>query len=199
MAAVSKTRTYETGETLTAEYYNDDRDEIIAGVNSIANAQIDDDAGIAYSKLNLTGAILNADLAGSIAVSKISFGTNIWVRSILSLTSSDISAGTGKDEFTIPATIPDSKFVIETVEVEADTGPGSGKTLTIDINKAGTSILSSAISLTGSTILDTGNTPKTTALSAGDRMTLDIDTATSGLSTTRVRVNLVIKHYFQTS
>jgi hypothetical protein len=37
----------------------------------ITNAQIDPAAAIAYSKLNLTGAILNADLAGSIANSKL--------------------------------------------------------------------------------------------------------------------------------
>ena len=38
----------------------------------IANAQIAGNAAIAYSKLALTGAILNADLAGSIADSKLS-------------------------------------------------------------------------------------------------------------------------------
>lgn len=44
--------------------------EIDAGV--IVNADINASAAIAYSKLNLTGAILNADLAGSIAYSKLS-------------------------------------------------------------------------------------------------------------------------------
>ena len=38
---------------------------------SLANAQISNSAAIAYSKLNLTGAIANADLAGSIADSKL--------------------------------------------------------------------------------------------------------------------------------
>ena len=42
---------------------------IAAGV--IVNADVKSDAAIAYSKLNLTGAVLNADLAGSIAVGKV--------------------------------------------------------------------------------------------------------------------------------
>ena len=60
-------------ETVTAQ--------IIAGNITLApgtiyNASIAATAGITYSKLNLTGAILNADLAGSIAPSKIT-GTAI--------------------------------------------------------------------------------------------------------------------------
>lgn len=38
----------------------------------ITNAKVNASAGIAYSKLNLTGAVLNADLAGSISDSKLS-------------------------------------------------------------------------------------------------------------------------------
>ncbi len=122
-----------------------------------------------------------------------------WIRSVISLSTADISVGTGKDEFTIPATVVAGKWVIETVEVEVDTAPGTDKTLTIDVNKAGTTILSAGISVTGTAVLSTGNTPSVTALSAGDRMTLDIDTATSGLSTGRVRTNLVVKQYIQTA
>jgi hypothetical protein len=39
--------------------------------SAITNAKVSASAAIAYSKLNLTGAILNADLAGSIALSKL--------------------------------------------------------------------------------------------------------------------------------
>lgn len=51
-----------------------------AGVAAIAsdvivNADINSSAAIAYSKLNLTGAILSADLAGSIDATKIADGT----------------------------------------------------------------------------------------------------------------------------
>ena len=43
--------------------------------DSLVNVDINSAAAIAYSKLNLTGAIINADLAGSIAVGKIALAT----------------------------------------------------------------------------------------------------------------------------
>jgi len=51
MAIVSKTRTYSSGDILTAQFYNEDRDEIIAGANSITDAQISGTAGIQLTKL----------------------------------------------------------------------------------------------------------------------------------------------------
>jgi hypothetical protein len=51
MAVVSKTRTYSSGDILTAQFYNEDRDEIIAGVNSITDAQISGTAAIQLTKL----------------------------------------------------------------------------------------------------------------------------------------------------
>ena len=91
MATVTKTRTYQSGDTLTASNYNDDRDEVISGVNSIVNAQINASAAIALSKLatgalptditvasaNLVdGTIVNADVNASaaIALSKLATG-----------------------------------------------------------------------------------------------------------------------------
>jgi len=56
MAVVTKTRTYATMDTLTAAYYNDDRDEIIAGVNSIVNAQVASNAAIVESKILFSAA-----------------------------------------------------------------------------------------------------------------------------------------------
>lgn len=58
MSTVSKTRTYATGGQLTASNYNDDRDEIIAGVNDISNAQINASAAISPSKISGTAATL---------------------------------------------------------------------------------------------------------------------------------------------
>jgi len=55
MAIVTKTRTYATNDTLSASNYNDDRDEIIAGVNSIDNAQVDGAAAIEESKIAFAG------------------------------------------------------------------------------------------------------------------------------------------------
>ena len=68
MAVVTKTRTYTTSGTLTAAYYNADRDEIIAGVNSIVNAQVATGAAIVYSKLSLTGSIVDADVGATAAI-----------------------------------------------------------------------------------------------------------------------------------
>ena len=48
----------------------------VLSASSITNSDVSNSAAIAYSKLNLTGAILNADLAGSIAASKL-VGTDI--------------------------------------------------------------------------------------------------------------------------
>lgn len=44
----------------------------LSRISGLTNTEISASAAIAYSKLNLTGAILNADLAGSIALSKLS-------------------------------------------------------------------------------------------------------------------------------
>jgi hypothetical protein len=56
MAIVTKTRTYATNDTLSAANYNADRDEIIAGVNSVDDAQISVGAAISESKLAFSGA-----------------------------------------------------------------------------------------------------------------------------------------------
>lgn len=178
MATVTKTKTWADNEAVNYSDMNANFDTLY----SVVNGNLDND---------------NVKSAAGISASKISFGTSVWVRSVLSLATSDISVGAGKDEFTIPATIPSGKWVVESVEVELDIAPGSGKTLTVDVNKGGTTILSSTISVADSAILSTGNTPSVTALSAGDRLTLDIDTATAGLATTRCRANLIIKHYLQ--
>lgn len=178
MATITKTKTWADNENVNYSDMNANFDTVY----SLVNGNIDND---------------NIKSGAAISASKVSFGTSVWVRSVLSLATSDISVGTGKDEFTIPQTIPSGKWVIESVEVEVDTAPGSSKTLTIDVNKGGTTILSSAISVSDSAIISTGNTPSVTAVSAGDRFTIDIDTATSGIATTRVRVNVIIKHYLQ--
>jgi hypothetical protein len=180
MAVISKSKTFADNEQLL---YTD------------LNTLFDD----VYNEFNGNIENANVDASAAIASSKISFGTDIFIRGVISLSTGDIYAGTGKDEFTIPATLPASKWVIETVEVEVDTAPGTSKTLTVDVNKAGSSILSAPISITGTAVKSTGNTPSITALSAGDRMTLDVDTATAGIATYRARVNLIIKQYLQTS
>lgn len=178
MSTVTKTKTWADNSAVTYSDMNANFDTLY----TLVNGNIDND---------------NIKSGAGISASKIAFGTVVWNRGVLSLATSDISVGTGKDEFTIPQTIPAGKWVIESVEVEVDTAPTSGKTLTIDLNKAGTTMLSAPISVADSAIVSTGNTPSVTALSAGDRITIDIDTATSGIASTRVRVNVIIKQYIQ--
>ena len=60
---------------------------------SISNANISGSAAIAYSKLNLTGAIVNADLAGSIATTQIS-GTAVTLSGSQTLTGTKTLAAT---------------------------------------------------------------------------------------------------------
>lgn len=55
MALVSRSRNYVTGDSLPADYYDADLDEIVAGVNSITNAQIASNAAIADSKISFSG------------------------------------------------------------------------------------------------------------------------------------------------
>lgn len=72
MALITQQYVAVTGDTLTASIWNTEFQNIINNFNGgISNANIANAAGIAYSKLALTGAILNADLAGNIAPSKI--------------------------------------------------------------------------------------------------------------------------------
>lgn len=71
MANVQRTKTWVSGDVLTASDLNAEFNGLL-GALALVNADISAGAAIAYSKLALTGAILNADLAGSIAASKIS-------------------------------------------------------------------------------------------------------------------------------
>ncbi len=72
MSTISRQTTWSDDQVLNAADLNAEFDNIVSDYNgSITNANIDASAAIVYSKLNLTGAILNADLAGSIAAAKI--------------------------------------------------------------------------------------------------------------------------------
>lgn len=102
MATVTKTRSYSTGSQITAGNYNDDRDEIIAGVNDIVNAQINAAAAIAATKIadtavtltasqtmtnkTLTSPVINGTLTGTA-------GFNAWTS--FTPTFSNITTGNG--------------------------------------------------------------------------------------------------------
>lgn len=88
VASVSSTLSTHTAATTSVHgitntanlvYTSDSRlsDQRVPTDGSVTNAKVAAGAAIAYSKLNLTGAILNADLAGSIAYSKLSLSGSI--------------------------------------------------------------------------------------------------------------------------
>lgn len=73
MGLITQQTVAATGNTITAAVWNDEFENIINAINGgLDNANIAAAAGIAYSKLDLNGAVTSDDLAGSIAASKIS-------------------------------------------------------------------------------------------------------------------------------
>lgn len=87
----------------------------------------------------------------------------------------EVAAGNGKG---IPATIVvDRNCYIDKVYVKVETAPGSGKTLTMDVNLNGVTIFTTQAnrpSVTGSNTSDKV-TPDMTYLSKDDTLTMDID------------------------
>ena len=89
-----------------------------------------------------------------------------------------IASGTGKG---IPATIViDRSCTIQEVYLHVETAPGAGFTLTIDVNKNGTTIFGTQAnrpSITETDTTATSGAPSVTALSQDDEITMDIDTS----------------------
>lgn len=94
MAFITQQYVAVTGDTLTAAIWNTEFQNIINTFNGgIDNANIQAAAGIAYSKLALSGAIQNGDLAGSIAPTKIS-GTAVTLNGSEVLTNKTLTKPT---------------------------------------------------------------------------------------------------------
>lgn len=95
MAVVTATRDYETGDSLTAANYDADRDEIISGVNSIVNAQVNASAAIALSKL-ATGALPTGITIASANITNDSI-VNADVNSAAAIVSTKLNLANGFD------------------------------------------------------------------------------------------------------
>jgi len=85
MAIVAKTRVYSSGDILTAQFYNEDRDEIIAGVNSITDAQISGSAGIQLTKL------ANGTMPAGIQITKDNFPAGVTLSDTQTLTNKTLT------------------------------------------------------------------------------------------------------------
>lgn len=80
---------------------------------------------------------------------------------------------------------------IEEVYIMAKTAPGVDKTLTVDVNKGGSSIFTTQgnrPSLTGTNKTATSGTPDVTSFSKNDKFTIDVDVSSAGSSVADVIV-----------
>ena len=92
------------------------------------------------------------------------------------------ATGAGKGVFPFA---PGVAGTIEEVHLMAKTAPGGGKTLTVDVNKAGTTIFTTQgnrPSLTEANKTDTSGAPDVTAFAKNDLFTIDVDVSTAGTS-----------------
>lgn len=79
----------------------------------------------------------------------------------------------------IPQTITvDRAATIDKVYIHLETAPGSGKTLTVDVNKGGTTIFTTQgnrPSIADTSTTDESGTPDVTSLAKNDELTMDVD------------------------
>ena len=132
MATVTRTVTWSDNQVLTASALNGEFNNLLNAL-ALVNADISASAAIAYSKLALTGAITDADLAGSISASKI---TNTAV------TLSDTQTITNKTLTGVKATITAASDGA-TITFDLSLGPihtvtlGGNRTLALSNSSAG--------------------------------------------------------------
>jgi hypothetical protein len=180
LSAVTKTRSYSDGGTISADNYNDDRDEVIAGVNSINNAQIADDAAIVYSKLNLGGNIKNADITGAAAIaeSKLAFNTSTG-HSHNGTDSKKITVNRAftwfLDGTSINGVAGATYIAPQAMTVVKVQGKLTSGTCTITLKKGTTTIDTMNVTST----LGTDTSITSAAITAGDLITLTISSASS--------------------
>lgn len=100
-----------------------------------------------------------------------------------------VASGTGKG---IPKTIvADRDCTILEVYIKVETAPGGSDTITVDVNKGGTTIFTTQgnrPSITGSGTTDTSGTPDIVSLAKNDEITMDIDTAEGSVAKLSVYV-----------
>ena len=98
------------------------------------------------------------------------------------------STGTDKGVFHFA---PGVAGTIDEVYIMAKTAPGTDKTLTVDVNKGGTTIFTTQAnrpSLVDTATEDTSGTPDVTSFSKNDKFTVDVDVSTSGTAVADVIV-----------
>ena len=98
------------------------------------------------------------------------------------------STGTDKGVFHFA---PGVAGTIEEVYIIAKTAPGTDKTLTVDVNKGGTTIFSTQAnrpSISGTDKTATSGTPDVTTFAKNDLFTIDVDVSTATMAVADVVV-----------
>ena len=143
-------------ETITHTKLNVDIQGIINVLNDLDNDNIASAAAIAYGKLNLTGSIVNADIASSAAIANSKLAKPYYV---VTLTYDEVSESVdpiATFQMFTESTLEEVSACARRVDT------GGSETYEIDVEEAGTTVLSSALSIT------TANTPVVATISDAD-------------------------------
>jgi len=138
---------------------------------------------------NLGGAKHNVDTLANLNAKISDANLSDYVTLTFFIPTADITVGTNKT-YEIYAPIA---LTVDKVYIHAKAAPGTGKTVTVDVNKNGTTIFTTQAnrpSITESTKADESGTPDVTSVAKNDIISMDIDEATSGHSATDMTIQV---------
>lgn len=213
MAVVVKTRTYATNDTLTAAYYNDDRDEIIDGVNNVVDAQVDVGASIQESKIAFSNSG-HGHTGGTDGKPITVQTTSLGVSGLTPLYLLRVNAGGTAIESISPASITVEKaytwYIGKDLVVEANTGINPRVAQAIVINRlsayvktpsVGADIILDVKTTVGTTIatltiLAGANSATTTVItnpSIAEGLFLQLDVTQTGIGTAGSKLSVTLE------
>ena len=143
-------------ETITHTKLNQDIQGMINVINDLDNDNIASAAQIAYGKLNLTGSILNADIASSASIANSKLAKPYYVVTLTYSTVSESVDPIATFQMFAESTLEEVSACARRVDT------GSGETYEIDVEEAGTTVLTSALAITAA------NTPVVATIDDAD-------------------------------
>lgn len=204
-AVVVPTRQYNTGDSITADYYNADRDEVIAGVNSVVDAQVAVGAAIQATKIadtalttTATQTATNKTFTAPIISGSAGAAPTVEGQVMFDSTAKQLKYGNGTTTITVGQQYRAFTWYIDGTAVVQDEVGGKyivpqnmtvtkimhklvSGTATIRVQKDTTDV-DASISVTSSVGTETSIT--SAALTAGQVMTLDVTAASSPVGLT---------------
>lgn len=211
MAIVIPTRIYTTGDNLTAVNYNDDRNEIIAGINSIDDAQINPTAGIQESKILFAGT--GHGHAGGTDGQKVILSTSMDLTGLtagqflrvkaggLEVESADITGNQvksygfyiGKDPLTVESDATFNPRVFDDMTVSRLSGKAKiapvGSDLIVEVRKLSGTLIATLTIPAGNTQATT-TTIASPSLSEGDILVVNVIQIGSGTAGSKLSLTL---------